>query len=35
MRAMKIMKIDINKIIETIKMLDKLGAINADVEIIR
>ncbi|MEA3314506.1 MAG: flagellar basal body P-ring protein FlgI [Campylobacterota bacterium] len=35
MRAMKIMKININEIIETIKMLDKLGAINADVEIIR
>lgn len=35
MRAMKIMQIDISEIIETIKMLDKLGAINAEVEIIR
>jgi flagellar basal body P-ring protein FlgI len=35
MRAMKVMKLDITQIIETIKMLDKLGAINADVEIVR
>lgn len=35
MRAMKTMKLDITEIIETIKMLDKLGAINANVEMVR
>lgn len=35
MRAMKTMKLDIMEIIETIKMLDNLGAINADVEMVR
>ena len=35
MRAMKMMKLDIMEIIETIKMLDNLGAINADVEMVR
>ena len=35
MRALKTMKIKIPEIIETIKMLDKLGAINADVEMVR
>jgi len=35
MRAMKTMKLDISQIIETFKMLDDLGAINADVEIVR
>ena len=35
MRAMKMMKIDITQRIETIKMLDSLGAINADVEMVR
>ena len=35
MRSMKIMKLDIGEIIETIKMLDSLDAINADVEIVR
>jgi len=35
MRAMKMMKVDITEIIETIKMLDSLGAINADVEMVR
>ena len=35
MRAMKTMKLDILEIIETIKMLDNLGAINADVEMVR
>jgi flagellar P-ring protein precursor FlgI len=35
MRAMKTMKLDIMEIIETIKMLDDLGAINADVEMVR
>ncbi|MEA3353979.1 MAG: flagellar basal body P-ring protein FlgI [Campylobacterota bacterium] len=35
MRAMKLMKLDINDIIDTIKMLDSLGAINAEVEIVR
>jgi flagellar P-ring protein precursor FlgI len=35
MRAMKTMKLDIMEIIETIKMLDSLGAINADVEMVR
>ncbi|PIF04661.1 MAG: flagellar biosynthesis protein FlgI [Arcobacter sp.] len=35
MRAMKTMKVDILEIIETIKMLDNLGAINADVEMVR
>ena len=34
MRAMKIMKLSITEIIETIKMLDSLGAINADVEMV-
>lgn len=34
MRAMKIMKLNITEIIETIKMLDDLGAINADVEMV-
>ena len=35
MRAMKTMKLGISEIIETIKMLDNLGAINADVEMVR
>ena len=35
MRAMKTMKLGISEIIETIKMLDKLGAINADVEMVK
>jgi len=35
MRAMKTMKIDITEIIETMRMLDRLGAINADVEMVR
>ncbi|MEA3289653.1 MAG: flagellar basal body P-ring protein FlgI [Campylobacterota bacterium] len=35
MRSMKIMKLEINDIIDTIKMLDSLGAINAEVEIVR
>ena len=35
LRAMKTMKLDIMEIIETIKMLDNLGAINADVEMVR
>ncbi len=35
MRAMKTMKLDIMEIIETIKMLDSLGAINADVEMVK
>jgi flagellar P-ring protein precursor FlgI len=35
MRAMKTMKLDITEIIETIKMIDDLGAINADVEMVR
>jgi len=35
MRAMKTMKLDIREIIETVKMLDRLGAINADVEMVR
>jgi len=35
MRAMKTMKVNITEIIETIKMLDRLGAINADVEMVR
>ena len=35
MRAMKTMKLGITEIIETIKMLDKLGAINANVEMVR
>lgn len=35
MRAMKVMKVELSEIIETIKMLDGLGAINADVEIVR
>jgi len=35
MRAMKTMKLNISEIIETIKMLDSLGAINADVEMVR
>jgi len=35
MRAMKTMKLDIMEIIETIKMLDDLGAINAEVEMVR
>ena len=35
MRAMKTMKLGISEIIETIKMLDKLGAINAEVEMVR
>jgi flagellar P-ring protein precursor FlgI len=32
-RAMKLMKLDINDIIDTIKLLKELGAINADIEI--
>jgi flagellar P-ring protein precursor FlgI len=35
MRAMKTMKLDITEIIETIKLLDSLGAINAEVEIVK
>ena len=35
MRAMKTMKFNIAEIIETIKLLDDLGAINADVEMVR
>ena len=35
MRAMKVMKLSINDIISTIQMLDKLGAIDAQMEIIR
>lgn len=35
MRAMKTMKLSITEIIETIKMLDELGAINADVEMVK
>ena len=35
MRAMKIMKLEISEIINTIKMLDSLGAINAEVEVVR
>ena len=35
MRAMKMMQVSISERIETIKMLDDLGAINADVEIVR
>ncbi len=35
MRALKVLEIDIGEIIETIKMLDELGAIDADVEIVR
>ena len=35
MRAMKTMKLSITEIIETIKMLDGLGAINANVEMVR
>ena len=34
-RAMKVMKLDISEIIDTIKMLDSLGAIDAEVEIVR
>jgi flagellar P-ring protein precursor FlgI len=34
MRIMKTMNVSINEIIETIKLLDSLGAVNADVEII-
>ena len=32
-RAMKLMKLDIKDIIDTIKLLKELGAINADIEI--
>lgn len=35
MKAMKTMKLDITEIIETIKMIDDLGAINADVEMVK
>ncbi|MEA3497705.1 MAG: flagellar basal body P-ring protein FlgI [Campylobacterota bacterium] len=35
MRSMKVMKLDISEIIDTIKMLDSLGAIDAEVEIVR
>jgi flagellar P-ring protein precursor FlgI len=35
MRAMKMMKVGITEIIQTIEMLDDLGAINADVEMVR
>ncbi len=35
MRAMKTMKVDIKEIIETIRMIDSLGAINADVEMVK
>lgn len=35
MRAMKMMNLDITAIIDTIKMLDNMGAINADVEMVR
>ena len=34
-RSMKVMKLDISEIIDTIKMLDSLGAIDAEVEIVR
>lgn len=33
MRALKVLQIDINEIIETIRMLDNLGAIDAEVEV--
>jgi len=35
MRAMKTMKMSITEIIDTIKMIDNLGAINADVEMVK
>ena len=35
MRSLKVMKVDISEIIDTIKMLDSLGAIDAEVEIVR
>jgi len=35
MKAMKTMKLDISQIIDTFQMLDEMGAINADVEIIK
>ena len=35
MRAMKIMKLNITDIIDTIRLLDSLGAIDADLEIVR
>jgi flagellar P-ring protein precursor FlgI len=35
MRAMKVMKLEIGEIIDTIRMLNSMGAINADVEIVR
>ena len=35
MRAMKIMKVDIAEIIDTIRTLDSLGAIDAEIEIVR
>ncbi len=35
MRAMKLMKLDINDIIETIEILKDLGAIEAEIEIVR
>lgn len=35
MRAMKVMKLEIGEIIDTIRMLNSMGAINAEVEIVR
>ena len=35
MRAMKVMKLEVGEIIDTIQMLNSMGAINADVEIVR
>jgi flagellar P-ring protein FlgI len=35
MRSLKVMKVEISEIIDTIKMLDSLGAIDAEVEIVR
>ena len=35
MRAMKVMKLNITDIIDTIRLLDSLGAIDADLEIVR
>lgn len=35
MRAMKVMKLEIGEIIDTIQMLNRMGAINADVEVVR
>ncbi len=35
MRAMKVMKLEIKEIIDTIQMLNSMGAINADVEVVK